>query len=211
MIDLINVNNSEPYNRFSEYYYKALTRKQFSPEAVSISSFNSTTNEVESRFVNLKYIIDDEWIFFSNYNSQKAKDFQLHDQISVLFLWSSINIQIRIKAKIKQTSESFSDEHFKKRSIEKNALAISSYQSELIDSYNNVIKNYESTINNKQSLLQRPEYWGGYAFIPYYFEFWEGHESRLNKRTAFYRKKGDWNSHIPVSYTHLTLPTILLV
>ena len=196
MIDLININNFEPYKRFVQYYNKAYAKKQFAPEARSISSFNTLTNEVESRFVNLKYIIDDEWIFFSNYNSNKAKDFQLHDQVSVLFLWSAINVQIRIKAKIKKTSKSFSDEHFRKRSKEKNALAISSNQSELIDSYENVKKNYEDTIESKKILLKRPEYWGGYTFIPYYFEFWEGHKSRLNKRTVFYQKHGDWRSHI---------------
>ena len=31
----------------------------------------------------------------------------------------------------------------------------------------------------------RPDFWGGYSFIPYYFEFWQGHENRLNKRHVF--------------------------
>ena len=82
--------------------------------------------------VNLKYIIDDEWIFFSNYNSLKAQNFLNHDQISALFYWDSINVQIRIKAKIFKTLSKFSDEHFEKRNIKKNALSISSMQSQPI-------------------------------------------------------------------------------
>ena len=37
-----------------------------------------------------------------------------------------------------------------------------------------------------------PEYWGGYSFTPYYFEFWKGHESRINKREVFDQIDGVW-------------------
>jgi len=37
-----------------------------------------------------------------------------------------------------------------------------------------------------------PEYWGGFSFIPYYFEFWVGHESRINKREVFDKTEGIW-------------------
>ena len=195
MIELINLNNSEPYKIFSEYYYKAIKKKQSSIEAISVSSFNPVKKEVESRFVNIKYIINDQWIFFSNYNSQKGMDFNLHDQVSVLFFWNTIDLQIRIKAKIKKTSRQLSDKHFNNRTKDKNALAISSDQSKLIDSYNSVIRNYENAFSSNSSLT-RPEYWGGYAFIPYYFEFWEGHKSRINKRTAYNLQQNNWNSLI---------------
>ena len=52
----------------------------------------------------------------------------------------------------------FSDNHFKSRSIEKNALAISSKQSEEISSYDLVKKNYNNSLN-KGNLDKRPEYW----------------------------------------------------
>jgi len=96
--------------------------------------------EVDSRFVNLKCILQDEWIFFTNYKSPKACAFEKHKQISALIYWNSINIQIRIKAEIKKTSKTFSDEYFKSRQPEKNALAISSHQSKKVDKF--------ETINN---------------------------------------------------------------
>lgn len=193
MINIENINKSEPpYNIFESLYKKALHNKQQNPEAACISSFNSLNNEIESRFVNIKYIINNEWIFFSNYNSQKAKDFNQHDQISSIFYWNQINSQIRIKAKIKKTSKKFSDMHFSSRNINKNALAVSSYQSKPIDSYDAILENYKKTIENKELSNLRPEYWGGYAFTPYYFEFWVGHESRINKREVFEMTDGMW-------------------
>ena len=83
-------------------------------------------------------------------------------------------------------------EYFAKRDIKKNALAISSKQSNKIASYEDVSVNYEKSLQ-KDNLEQCPEYWGGYSFIPYYFEFWEGHESRLNKRQVFEKKNDEWN------------------
>ena len=35
-------------------------------------------------------------------------------------------------------------------------------------------------------------YWGGFSFIPYYFEFWQGHNNRLNKRHVFFKDNEVW-------------------
>jgi pyridoxamine 5'-phosphate oxidase len=192
MIEIKNINNSTPYSIFTNLYNNAFLNKQKSIEAISISSFNKDMNEVESRFVNLKYIDGDKWIFFSNYDSLKSKNFETHNQVSCLFYWNTINVQVRLKAKIKKCSNKFSDIHFQKRSITKNALAISSNQSEPIRSYNEVIKNYDNTLKNMHASTKRPDNWGGYSFTPYYFEFWEGHNSRLNKRDIYKVKNKDW-------------------
>ena len=41
------------------------------------------------------------------------------------------------------------------------------------------------------NLFDRPSNWGGYSFKPYYFEFWEGHKSRLNKRNVYGEQLAD--------------------
>ena len=107
MIDLINIASDLPHNKFLDLYQKALQENQRGIEAIAISSYDKSSNEVESRFVNLKYITGNEWIFFSNYRSPKAMQFESHDQISALFHWGAINSQIRLKAKINKTSVSF--------------------------------------------------------------------------------------------------------
>ena len=196
MINLSKIVDDTPHNIFKDYYQKAIKNNQKYIEAISISSFNADSNEVESRVVNLKYIIDDEWTFFSNLKSLKAKNFNSHNQISALFFWDSINIQIRIKAKIFKTKSQFSDEHYKSRTVKKNALAVSSMQSQEIDSYGTVIKNYNKILRDTSKIKNRPAYWGGYSFVPYYFEFWEGHESRLNRREVYKIKTNEWKRSI---------------
>ena len=194
MIQFNNLNQEIPYQLFKEKYYEAVDAGQKGIEAISISSYNKEISEVDSRYVNLKFILNDEFIFFSNYNSPKASSFNSHNQIAVLVYWPSINVQIRIKAKIKKTSNDYNLKYFFDRSVEKNALAISSNQSKPIDSYNQVKENYNKSLKN-DDLKKCPEFWGGYSFTPYYFEFWEGHESRLNKREV-YEKSGDSWKHL---------------
>ena len=148
MIKFKNLNQEMPYQLFNEKYDEALDAEQTSIEAISISSFNKELNEVDSRYVNLKFINNDEFIFFSNYNSPKGLAFKSHDQIATLVYWSTINVQIRMKAKIKRTSNEFNQKYFFERSEEKNALAISSNQSKPIDSYNQVKENYNQSLKN---------------------------------------------------------------
>ena len=191
MIQFNNVNQEIPYELLKEKYDEAVDADQKGIEAISISSYNKEISEVDSRYVNLKFITNDEFIFFSNYDSPKASSFNSHNQIAALVYWPSINVQIRMRAKIKRTTDEYNQNYFFNRSEEKNALAISSNQSKPIDSYNQVKENYNKSLKN-DDLKKCPEFWGGYSFTPYYFEFWEGHESRLNKREAYEKSDDSW-------------------
>ena len=195
MIQFNNLNQEKPYLFLKEIYNEALNAGQRGIEAISISSYNKELNEVDSRYVNLKFITNDEFIFFSNYDSPKASAFNSHNQIAALLYWPSINVQIRMKAEIKKTSNEFNQKYFFDRPEEKNALAISSNQSKPINSYNQVKENYNKSLKN-DDLKECPKYWGGYSFKPYEIEFWEGNEFRLNKRNLYIKDNTSWNHFI---------------
>ena len=191
MIEFVNLSLETPYLFFKKKHDAALRSNQKNIEAVSISSYSTILKEVNSRFVNLKFVNNKDFIFFSNYDSPKSHEFSHHNQITSLIYWNSINTQIRIKALIKKTSNEYNQKYFFDRLEEKNALAISSNQSKPIDSYSQVKENYNKSLKN-DDLKKCPEFWGGFSFTPYYFEFWEGHESRLNKREVFEKNDDSW-------------------
>ena len=195
MIAFNNIEETEPYLLFKEHYSEAKKKGQKNIEAISIASYQRDSQEVDSRFVNLKYVEKNKWFFYTNYNSPKAKQFAQQNQISALIFWNTINIQIRIKAKIKKQTHSLNQKYFENRNPSKNALAISSAQSQEIGSFQDVTKNYENTLQY-EDLKKCPEYWGGFYFIPYFFEFWEGNENRLNKRLAFNISETGWEKSI---------------
>ena len=194
MIKFEDLIQETPYLIFKENYEKALKAKQKNIEAISISSYSNEKKEVNSRYVNLKLVNNKKFIFFSNYNSPKSKEFKSHAQITALIFWNSINVQIRMKALVVKTSKAFNQEYFKGRDKTKNALAISSNQSVQIESYEDVTKNYNDSLKSA-NLENCPDYWGGYSFTPFYFEFWEGHKSRLNKRDVYQFENKVWKHY----------------
>ena len=186
-----NVSDEIPFKVFKNNYDEALKNKQKNIEAICISSYSKNRNEVNARFVNLKLIKDKKFIFFSNYNSPKAQDFLTHNQITASIYWHNTNVQIRMKAIIEKTSPELNQAYFEKRDKRKNALSISSHQSNYIKSYEDVQKDYKKTLES-ENLLKCPKHWGGYFFTPFYFEFWQGHASRINKREIFELKDNEW-------------------
>ena len=191
MIRFTELGQEIPYSILKKKYDAALAANQKNIEAISISSYSTKLREVNSRFVNLKFVNNNEFIFFSNYNSPKSQEFIDHNQITALIYWNTTNTQIRLKATINKTSAEFNKKYFLDRSDQKNALAISSNQSESIDSFETVLLNYSKSLE-LDNLKKCPDYWGGFSFTPYYFEFWEGHESRLNKRDLYQINNGEW-------------------
>ena len=147
MIEFKNNNIEIPYLKLRKNYNKALAADQKTIEAISVASYCNKKKEVDSRYVNLKIVDNQEFIFFTNYHSPKAIQFNSHNQISVLIFWNSINTQIRIKASIKKLHISLITNIFW-QDPRKNALAVSSNQSKKISSYESVVKKYDTTYKN---------------------------------------------------------------
>jgi pyridoxine/pyridoxamine 5'-phosphate oxidase len=195
MINFINQSQTTPFLLIKESYDEALKKNQKNIEAISIASYSKTNSFVDSRYVNLKIIDGENFIFFSNYESPKSKQFEEHDQISALIFWNTVNTQIRINGRIKRTDKKFNQLYFSKRSFKKNALAISSMQSKPIPSYDDVKLQYNKTLNT-DSLDVCPDYWGGFVFTPSTIEIWRGEKNRLNKREKYFFNKNVWEKII---------------
>ena len=107
MVTFLNNSDEEPYIELRKRYYEAFQLNENLIDVILIASYSEQNNEVDSRAVNLNIVDNNEFIFFSNYDSPKAIQFQSHDQISVTIIWSSTNTQIRLMARIKKTSKKF--------------------------------------------------------------------------------------------------------
>jgi pyridoxamine 5'-phosphate oxidase len=195
MIKFNNLVNEKPYLIFKEMYVQALNANQKNIEAMSISSYNESTKMVNNRFVNLKFVNKDRFIFFTNYKSPKSVEFNSHKQVAAVLFWGNTNTQIRIVGNIKKTSSAFNEKYFKTRSSYKNALAISSNQSSKINSYDEVIKKYTHAFEGSK-VLSCPSYWGGYCIEAFEIEFWKGNRSRLNKRDLYKKQNMKWQHSI---------------
>jgi pyridoxamine 5'-phosphate oxidase len=190
-----NNDSAGPIAVFKQKYDEALSLNQDVIQAAAIASFSKSLDEVDIRFVNIKHIEGNNLIFFTNYNSPKSQQFEEHGQVGVTFFWSKSNTQIRIQGTIRKTSKKYNLNYFKNRALKKNILAIASDQSQEISSYEEMIRNYDQ-ISKNEDLDQCPDYWGGFKITPYKFEFWKGHENRLNYREEYNLNKKKWHKKI---------------
>lgn len=194
MIQIDNIDSLKPLNLFQNAYTEALEAGQKNIEAACLSTV-SQSNNPHSRFINIKYINPSEFIFFSNFLSPKGQHINHNNNVALTFFWNEANIQIRVEGVISRLDDIRSDLHWSGRLQSKNALAISSRQSSLVKSYEDILSNYDNCIKTKD-LSKRPSYWGGLVIEPSYFEFWQGHKSRLNKRDLYQFKEGVWDHSI---------------
>ena len=66
MIKFNSLYQEIPYLIFREKYDEAIDKGQKNIEAISIASYSEEKKEVDSRFVNLKFIDGNKFIFFSS-------------------------------------------------------------------------------------------------------------------------------------------------
>ena len=98
--------------------------------AVSTVGLNGYPN---SRYVLLKGLHEGNFVFFTNYDSEKGHEIEKCPKVSLLFIWPSKHWSVRIQGDVEKTSAEESDKYFKSRPLASQAAAACSQQSHVID------------------------------------------------------------------------------
>jgi pyridoxamine 5'-phosphate oxidase len=180
-----------PIELFRDWLDDALESGIKEPNAFVLSTY--ANQEVDSRVVLLREFSEAGVQFFTNYGSQKGKEMEQNPQASINFFWADLDRQIRMKAKIKKLDKASSDEYFASRPRESQIGAWASQQSQTLSSREELeerVSKYTKEFEGKE--VPRPEFWGGYLAEVYYYEFWQGRQSRLHDRIVYEAKDGAW-------------------
>ena len=140
----------------------------------------------------LKELFEDEFVFYTNYNSHKGQDLELNKNASMLFFWPGQGRQLRIEGMVEKVSDDISDAYFESRPRGSKVGAWASNQSETLeerDVLENRVQEFASKFPNE---VPRPPHWGGYKLKPRLVEFWQGRPSRLHDRIIFEYENDGW-------------------
>ena len=182
---------SNPIKLLENWLEDAVSKELLEPNAFVLST--AINNQPDSRVLLLRDIQEDgRLIFFTNYGSKKGEDIISNNKVALNFFWRELDRQVRVQAGIQKLPDSESDIYFASRPRESQIGAWASKQSKVLASREELeqnIKKYQEMFEGKE--VPRPDFWGGYIALPFYFEFWQGRENRLHDRVIYHTKEDE--------------------
>ena len=146
-----------------------------------------------SRVVLLKGFDPNGFVFFTNYESRKARDLSLNPNVALHFFWPELERQVAIAGRAERTSREESETYFASRPFASRLGAWASKQSEHLSSRKDLedrLEEIRTRFNDED--IPCPPFWGGFRVVPRRFEFWQGRPSRLHDRICYEMDNGDW-------------------
>jgi len=179
----------DPMRQFS-VWFEQVRDIEADPTAMALATA-TPGGRPSVRTVLLKEMDDRGFVFYTNYQSRKAREMEATGRASLLFYWGSLERQVRIDGAVERVSPAKSDAYFETRPPDSRLSVYASRQSETIesrDALDEVFERVKRTYGDGP--VPRPDWWGGYRVVPDEFEFWQGRVNRLHDRLR-YVKLGD--------------------
>jgi pyridoxamine 5'-phosphate oxidase len=185
---------SDPMVLFGAWMERARQSENPDPTAMTLSTVERSGNP-SSRIVLLKKIEEGHLVFYTNYQSRKAKEISSSSRVAAHFYWPELERQVKIAGIASPLEDAESDHYFQSRPFESQVTAWASPQSKVVPDrkyLENEYRKYQEKFKGSK-VVPRPPFWGGFAIIPSRMEFWQGGKHRLHDRIEYTLKEERWS------------------
>ena len=180
-----------PFEQFSKWLEDAVKAEIYDPNACSLATVDGEGRPV-SRAVLLKALEDEQFVFYTNYQSRKSSHLDQNPNTCMHFPWFALQRQVIVTGKVEKIGADRAEEYFLSRPLESKLGAWASRQSERLDSREALEKTYLEMQEKFGDNPPKPPHWGGFALIPETIEFWQGGPSRLHDRFMYSLENNHW-------------------
>lgn len=180
----------DPFDIARQWLDAATQTEPSDPNAMAIASVDAT-GLPNVRMVLLKEIEQDAFVFYTNYESQKAQEIALSGKAAFVLHWKSLKRQIRVRGLVSREDGPIADAYYESRSLKSRLGAWASQQSRPLSSRAALVAEVAKVTMQKGADPKRPPFWGGYRIVPLEIEFWSDGAFRLHDRFRWSRETTD--------------------
>ncbi|WP_208353173.1 pyridoxamine 5'-phosphate oxidase [Pseudaestuariivita rosea] len=180
----------DPFQIVRAWMSEAEKTEPNDPNAIALSTVDET-GLPNARMVLLKDVEDDAFVFYTNYNSQKAAEITQAGKAAFVMHWKSLRRQIRVRGVVELEEGKKADDYFTSRSLKSRLGAWASQQSKPLSSRAALVAEVAKVTARHGTNPKRPPFWGGFRIKPLEIEFWADGDYRLHDRFQWKREKLD--------------------
>ncbi|MFE9838690.1 pyridoxamine 5'-phosphate oxidase [Streptomyces sp. NPDC005551] len=177
----------DQFGRWFEQAAQAAVRGVvYEPNAMVVSTADAD-GRPSARTVLLKQYDERGFVFYTNYDSRKARELAANPHVSLLFPWHPMARQVIVQGVARRTGRDETAAYFRTRPHGSQLGAWASAQSTVIDSRTELDASYEELTARypEGERVPVPPHWGGFRIAPRSVEFWQGRENRLHDRLRY--------------------------
>ncbi|MGQ4434880.1 pyridoxamine 5'-phosphate oxidase [Streptomyces sp. SAS_260] len=185
-----------PMEQFGRWFEEAVVQGLvYEPNAMVVSTADAD-GRPSSRTVLMKHYDDQGFVFYTNYDSRKARELGANPYVSLLFPWHPMARQVLVTGIARRTGRDETAAYFRTRPHGSQLGAWAGTQSSVIPSRVELESSYEELAARypEGEQVPVPPHWGGFRIAPQAVEFWQGRENRLHDRLRYTAQpSGSWH------------------
>ncbi len=186
----------DPILLFDRWLQEAAQKDPLDAVSMTLATADAKARP-SARVVLLKQADQQGFVFFTNYESRKARELETNPFAALVFYWPHLEQQVRVEGRVKRVSAPDSDDYFGRRPRGSQIAGSISPQSAVVESrewLEEAYRKLQEELDGRSP--DRPATWGGFRLNPTAIEFWKGRANRLHDRILYTRQDdGSWKTN----------------